>query len=197
MKPLHVDDSVTDESEQSDTLIDGRLHPACADKRTCPECVRMRGDLLTITLRAAVPLWIHEANQHEEGRPYILAQWRAEAVPIICYRADHILYPIPKRAETAAAFNALARGVAALSFHRGGVQVFALTWCAEHSPDGAIPSVPHVCAKCLDQYPDAPNGCTCCTVATPAPPPPAASLADASSRIGSRPVQTVNTGGLT
>lgn len=119
-------------------------------------------------------MWLTEANQrHGETRAELLADWRGEASPVIAYRGDVILYLSGERGETAKAFNALAQGVAALACHQGGVKVFGLLWCAEHHPGGKVTDE-YVCARCVDQYPDAPKGCTCCTVVAPVPPEPVA-----------------------
>jgi hypothetical protein len=120
-------------------------------------------DLLVTTLCVAVPMWIARADDWgPERRPDRLACWRAEALAATSEHGDVILYTGKQRGETARAFNALARGIAAMACHRGGVVVFGLVWCAEHSPGGAVPTVPTCCARCLEQYPDAPKGCPCC-----------------------------------
>jgi hypothetical protein len=80
-------------------------------------------DLLANTLLIAVPLWIEEMKKvsWEERR-----QFSSECCNIICHHGDDILYKSHKKGETATAFNALARGMAILSFARGGVTAFGL-----------------------------------------------------------------------
>jgi hypothetical protein len=125
---------------------------------------------LVTALQAAVPLWIAEADQRSgDTRAELLADWREEAGPVVAYRSDIMLYRGRERGEAAKCFNSLARGLAALSCHQGGVAVFGLLWCAEHSP-GGVPTDSPVCARCVERYPDAPRGCTCCSAIRPGPP---------------------------
>jgi hypothetical protein len=124
----------------------------------------MIDSVLVIALRAAVPMWIAEANQRRgETRADLLAHWRRAAVDVVASKGDEILYLGHKRGETAKAFNALARSMAALSFHRGGFRAFSLLWCAEHSPGGALSVEDIVCRPCLIAYPKGPGpDCPCC-----------------------------------
>lgn len=169
---------------------DAYLHPSCEVTRTCPHCVKMRTSPLTTSLQLAVPLWIWEANQRTgETRAELLAAWRADASDVIPEQGDNILYIGHKKGETAKAFNSLARGMAALACHTGGYRALALTWCAQHSPGGAIPTGP-VCGPCADQHGDQPIVCDCCTVTAPVPPPHPA-------YVGPRAVKDIDTGGLT
>lgn len=109
----------------------------------------MRTAPLTQTLQVAVPLWVAvAADQDEHGRAGLLERWRQDSVDVIAGNGDNILFRGPKRGDTAAAFNHLARGLAALAHLRGGVPAFGLIWCAVHSPDGASTDG-RLCARCL------------------------------------------------
>jgi hypothetical protein len=124
---------------------------------------------LVTTLQIAVPMWIAEANlRHGETRAELLADWRDEALPVIAYQGDVLLYG--KNGGPAKVFNSLARGLAALACHQGGVNAFGLIWCAEHCPGGAIEPDEFGCTQCLVQYPHAPRGCSCCIIETRRPP---------------------------
>lgn len=73
-------------------------------------------------LRFAVPKWIRKWK--EEGRP--LEEVRAEAMAggdLIAEKADLIIRGAKGSGEV---FNAIAKGLAALSFHPGGVDLFGL-----------------------------------------------------------------------
>jgi hypothetical protein len=76
--------------------------------------------LLREALSVAVPFWIMEikaAGGPDLSKTHDLSHLIAE-------HGDAILYRVP--GKTAAAFNALAEGVALLSFAPGGVSVFGL-----------------------------------------------------------------------
>ena len=79
--------------------------------------------LLATTLAAAVPLWIEELRPLPWSEIDHLAK---ECSQIIAEKGDVILYRSKKKGETARAFNALAKGIAALSFAPGGVKVFGM-----------------------------------------------------------------------
>lgn len=86
--------------------------------------------LLQLTLQTAVPLWINELQDKrwdhiQNSRiPYIVDQ--------IASHGDNILYCGKTKGDTAKAFNALAEGIAILSFCPGGVKVFGGHWEAKH-----------------------------------------------------------------
>jgi hypothetical protein len=112
--------------------------------------------LLATALSVAVPMWAMELRR----RP--LDELLAEApslAQIVAEKGDLIQFRGKKRGETAAAFNALARGVAILSFVPGGVIIFGMHFENVH-PDtdksgcspvhDADPSgVPRVCPASL------------------------------------------------
>lgn len=83
----------------------------------------MSDSLLATTLQVAVPMHvddiIRQGLSFEQMRT--LAQ---ESAQIVAEKGDIILYRSTKKGETAAAFNALARGIAILSFQVGGVLAF-------------------------------------------------------------------------
>ncbi len=78
-------------------------------------------------LELAVPQWI------EALRPLTFNQRAAlahECAEIVAHKGDVILYKSEKRGETAAAFNALAKGIAVLAYQPGGVRVFGRSFNA-------------------------------------------------------------------
>lgn len=75
-------------------------------------------ELLRIALSAAVPLNAMAMQKRPWSEIQALAQ---EAAQIIAEKGDLIMFKGKKKGESAAAFNALARGLAALSFAPGGV----------------------------------------------------------------------------
>lgn len=78
--------------------------------------------LLAGMLSLAVPLWIEAMrNWSEEER----MEYGRKCADIVAEKGDVILYR-GKKGESAAAFNALAEGVAALAFAPGGVSIFGL-----------------------------------------------------------------------
>lgn len=89
---------------------------------------------LIIGLQAAVPLWIHQLGQyHHDTRDRIRARWAAQAVEDVAYRGDVLQYGSKRRGEAAAAFNSLARGLAAMAYQPGGVTAFGEHWCVNHT----------------------------------------------------------------
>lgn len=94
--------------------------------------------VLLPALEMAVPLWIARLRDHEEGavRDSIIARWRTEASQPILERGDVMLYGGGKRGEAARAFNALARGLAAMATFPGGVGFAGLHWCVGSRHNG-------------------------------------------------------------
>lgn len=85
--------------------------------------------LLRLTLEAAVPLWIDQLSR----RPWRHVMERAKAcADVVASKGDVILYRSKRRGETADAFNALAEGMACITFARGGVRIFGLHFEAIH-----------------------------------------------------------------
>jgi len=84
-----------------------------------------RRELLRITLQAAVPFWILKLKRRprEEtiGRAHELAQ-------VIAEKGDVIQFKGKTKGETAAAFNALAEGLACCSFAPGGITFMGDHW---------------------------------------------------------------------
>lgn len=89
----------------------------------------VKDSLLAMSLQVAVPLWIHRLKDRPWSELTVMA---AEASQIVAEKGDIILFKGKKKGETAAAFNALARGVAILSFCPGGVTLFGQHWEAGH-----------------------------------------------------------------
>ena len=75
-------------------------------------------DLLRLTLSAAVPL--HAAELARMPYAEVLRVAR-ECAQVVAEKGDIIQWRSKRKGETAAAFNALARGLAAASFSPGGV----------------------------------------------------------------------------
>lgn len=87
------------------------------------------GQLLRMSLEAAVPFLIEDLKRLPWEEVSRLAH---ESAQVVAEKGDILLYGGSKKGETARAFNALARGVAALSFVPGGVTVFGLHFEAKH-----------------------------------------------------------------
>jgi hypothetical protein len=75
-------------------------------------------DLLVTALSASVPLYIEELRGLSVEDRLNIAH---DAAQIVAEKGDVILYRSNKKGETAKAFNALARGLAALAFQPSGV----------------------------------------------------------------------------
>jgi hypothetical protein len=121
--------------------------------------------ILVVTLQLAVPLWIAEAHTRTgETRVDLLRAWREDASEVVAHRGDALMFTTKKRGDTAKAFNSLARGIAALACHRGGVTVFGYTWCAEHAPGGnPVDDLSPICGRCYMDDPATPKDCSCCS----------------------------------
>lgn len=105
-----------------------------------PQCARR--DLLTTSLLAAVPLWIHRMR---DWSPEERCRRSPELADHVAAHGDILQFKSKKRGETAEAFNRLAEGVAILAHQPGGVTVFGLHWCVgschmgiEHAPGPCI-----------------------------------------------------------
>ena len=87
-------------------------------------------DLLSISLSAAVPLWIEKLRALEPEQRLARAGGLSD---IIAAHGDIILYRGGKRGESAKAFNALAEGLAIGAFQPGGVTFAGEHWCVNHA----------------------------------------------------------------
>lgn len=85
------------------------------------------GDLLILSLDAAVPLWI-ESIRHTDGGPPLDFRDRINRIQDVMSETGEAILYRTKPGETARAFNALAEGIAILSFCPGGVTCFGRTW---------------------------------------------------------------------
>ena len=86
--------------------------------------------VLNAALSCAVPLWIMRFKQ----QPWSYVEQRAhECAQIIAEKGDIIMFRSKVKGETAKAFNALAEGIACLSFAPGGVTTFGLHF-EDHHP---------------------------------------------------------------
>jgi hypothetical protein len=81
--------------------------------------------LLSSILQLAVPLWIDQLKS--AGWDYILQRAKV-CSQIVAEKGDIILFKSSKKGESAAAFNALAEGIACIAFVPGGVNVFGDHW---------------------------------------------------------------------
>jgi hypothetical protein len=90
-----------------------------------------KGGLLPIALSAAVPLWVLRLQRE----PWTDIQKRLPALSQhLAEKGDVILFRSEKPGETAAAFNAMAEAIAALSFVPDGVTTFGQHY-ESHHPD--------------------------------------------------------------
>lgn len=101
-------------------------------------------DLLTISLQAAVPLWIHKVRNLTEDQQHARAQRCADQVAA---HGDLIQHRSKKKGESATAFNGLAEGIAVLAYNAGGVVFMGTHWCAEHHPFGVQQPESGPCAE--------------------------------------------------
>jgi len=89
----------------------------------------MDNTLLMGTLAVAVPMWIEQLKL----KPWDYIQARAsECAQTVAEKGDIIQFRSKKKGESAAAFNALAEGIACLAFLPGGVKIFGEHWEAKH-----------------------------------------------------------------
>lgn len=87
------------------------------------EAQQMNEALLAAALGAAVPLWVDQIIR--EDWPDDRRRREAdECSTVVASKGDIIMFRGAKKGETATAFNALAKGVALLSFSPGGVVAF-------------------------------------------------------------------------
>jgi hypothetical protein len=86
------------------------------------------GHLLRSSLELAVPMYISELRDMDPEQRLKLGR---EAADYIAHHGDDLLYRGGRKGDSAKAFNATARGIAALAFAPGGVTVFGLHFEAE------------------------------------------------------------------
>jgi hypothetical protein len=89
----------------------------------------MDDTLLKLALSAAVPLWIEELKNKPWDELQAMAEYAAQ---VVASKGDRLMFRGKKKGESAAAFNALAKGIAILSFAPGGVTVFGEHYEAKH-----------------------------------------------------------------
>lgn len=88
-------------------------------------------NILMLHLSVAVPLRIGELDRLDRPlRTRKCAQWARNAVDQITGHGDILQFHGGRPSEVAAAFNHLARGLAALAFTPGGVYFANWHWCA-------------------------------------------------------------------
>lgn len=96
----------------------------------------MSDTLLKTALQAAIPLWQMDLQKvpWTDIEPML-----AEASKLLAEKGDILLFGGGKKGEVTAIFNAVARGIAALSFMPGGIDSFGEHWEARHpdlTPEG-------------------------------------------------------------
>ena len=80
-------------------------------------------------LSVAVPLWVEELAL----RPMTdLRDIAMQSNDVLQSTGEAILFSVKKKGDSAAAFNALAKGVAAMSFCPGGVSCFGMRFESTH-----------------------------------------------------------------
>ena len=107
--------------------------------------------LVLITLEAAVPLWRMQIQS--EGWSWERIQAEAqECSQMIAEHGDNIMFRSKVKGETAKAFNALAKGIALLSFCPGGVKPFggALRFGNDDTQQAAFGTLPEL-SEALEQ----------------------------------------------
>lgn len=99
------------------------------------------GMLLRDTLQVAVPMWVERWRERYRSWPQerIYARSR-ELGQVVAEKGDVIQFRGGKKGETAAAFNALAEGLALMSMHPGGVLFLGIRWAADPAVDSSAPS---------------------------------------------------------
>jgi len=95
------------------------------------EDVERTGEHLKVALSAAVPLWILDFKTKSWDEIKKIAE---DASQVIAEHGDNILFKAKKKGESARAFNALAKGIAALSFVPGGVTLFGMHFESKFEP---------------------------------------------------------------
>lgn len=100
------------------------------------------GNLLRISLQCAVPLWIIQMENWSWERIQCKAK---ECSEIVAHEGDHILFKSRKPGGSARAFNALAQGIACLSFCPGGVDCFGGHYEARLRLDPDVQRIPDEC----------------------------------------------------
>jgi hypothetical protein len=84
--------------------------------------------LLSSALAAAVPLWIAELKGESWDTIQQLAR---DSAQLVAEKGDLLMYRSKKRGESAAIFDALARGLACLAFCPAGVRFLGNHWQAK------------------------------------------------------------------
>jgi hypothetical protein len=99
-------------------------------------------------LQVSVPMWLLRLQDFaEDTQDDEAARWAHDAADVVASKGDVLQYGGP---DTAGAFNAMSRGLAALATAPGGVRFLGLLWCVEHSPGGRdAESGENVCRYCV------------------------------------------------
>lgn len=86
-------------------------------------------DVLLTTLQLAVPMWIEQLRAVGGQLPY---DERDRIIEQINSKGDDLQFG-GKRGSAAQAFNAMAKGLAALAYAPGGVTFCGIHWCTDHA----------------------------------------------------------------
>lgn len=101
-------------------------------------------ELLVMSLEAAVPLRMAElATLDPEDREPMIREWAALAADLVSQNGDQLMFRTPVgqgQPGTAAVFNALAKGLAALAYQPGGVRFHGAHWDAHAAEAEREPS---------------------------------------------------------
>lgn len=97
--------------------------------------------LIGLSLELAVPLWTEKLSRMPWDRVIERAR---ECSDIVAEKGDVLQFKSKKKGESARAFNALAEGLAALSFCPGGVTFLGVTWAATHPESGSAEALAKV-----------------------------------------------------
>lgn len=95
--------------------------------------------LLAPALQIAVPVEIRKLRRCPDKERQQLA---SECGQVITEHGDDLLYASKKKGDTARAFNALAKGLAALAYQPGGVTFAGLHWCVGSGHSGTRDEYP-------------------------------------------------------
>jgi len=108
-------------------------------------------DLLPMALQMAVPLWLAELDRLSgETKQQMIRAWLADGRDKIPSSGDTLLYPAGRgEIPTRTMFNVVARTIAAMSLHRGGLSFAGLLFCASHARGGEPGDYP--CPRCLPE----------------------------------------------
>ena len=92
--------------------------------------------LMLMTLEVAIPIWVNSLKHLPWS---YLAEQAGKCAGIVAEKGDILQYRSSVKGETAKAFNALAEGLAILSFCPGGVKFMGRHWENKHTDSPGQP----------------------------------------------------------